>query len=329
MIGPIFKREAAVAPRRVWFYASPTVFVAALFAFALTSWQLLVGSQRIENLGDLAWFGAAVFQVLAPLQLAVAMPFGALLVASAVALEKDRKTLDLLLMTNLTNTELVLGKLLAGMLMVLLVIVATLPLFMIVALLGGVSTTQILQVLSVTLASALAAGSLGSTAALWREKTFQALAMTMLVLVLWLVAWEIVGTGNLGEMWLGIPTKAWASAMSPWLAIQAAAQPNFASADKHEAANPVYLFLVTSVVLTVVINTVAILFIRLWNPTRETSGVAEAEQKQAAPQVSEDTAARVGAAETSTTQVAKYGMSGTTPSCGEKSVPGPTERKSW
>ena len=68
------------------------------------------------------------------------MPFSALLVASAVALEKDRKTLDLLLLTNLSNSELVLGKLLAGMLSVVVVVVAALPLLMIIALLGGVST---------------------------------------------------------------------------------------------------------------------------------------------------------------------------------------------
>ena len=122
----MFTREAAIAPRRVWFFAARTVFVAALFALTLTSWQLLVGSQRIENLGDLAWFGAAAFQILAPLQLAVAMPFSALLVASAVALEKDRKTLDLLLMTSLSNAELVLGKLLAGILTVMVVVVAAL-----------------------------------------------------------------------------------------------------------------------------------------------------------------------------------------------------------
>ena len=100
----------------------------------------------MENLGDLAWFGAAVTQILAPLQLAVAMPFSALLVASAVALEKDRKTLELLLMTNLSNSELVLGKLLAGMLTVVMVVVAAVPLLMLVALLGGVSIGQILRI---------------------------------------------------------------------------------------------------------------------------------------------------------------------------------------
>src|SRR4029077_15065564 len=130
----MFTREAAVAPRRASFFVARSVFVAALFALTLTSWQLLVGSQPLENIGDLAWFGAAAFQILAPLQLAVAMPFSALLVASAVSLEKDRKTFDLLLLTNMSNPDLVLGKLLAGMLSVIVVVVAAVPLLMILAL---------------------------------------------------------------------------------------------------------------------------------------------------------------------------------------------------
>ena len=89
----MFTREAAIAPRRASFFAARSVFVAALFGLTLTAWQLLVGSQRLESIGDLAWFGAAAFQILAPFQLAVALPFSALLVASAVAIEKDRRTM--------------------------------------------------------------------------------------------------------------------------------------------------------------------------------------------------------------------------------------------
>ena len=98
---------------------------------------------------------------------------------------------------------------------------------MLLALLGGVSIGQILRIQAVTLVGALAAGSLGSTLALWREKTFQALAMTALVIVLWLVGWEIVATGILGERLVGISAETWAVAMSPWRAIQAAATPVF------------------------------------------------------------------------------------------------------
>lgn len=236
---------------------------------AVTCWQVLVGSQRIDNLGDLAWFGAAAFQFLAPLQLAVALPFSALLVASAVALEKDRKTLDLLLMTRLSNMELVVGKLLAALLTVLLVIAAALPLLLIVALLGGISTGQILRVQAVTLAGALVAGSLGSTIALWRDKTFQALAMTVLVLALWLAAWEIVASGLVGESWLGIPVASWAAAMSPWQAIQEAARPRFAGELGGWRGDPVVWFLASSVGIAFLLNAVAVLMVRIWNPQRE------------------------------------------------------------
>jgi ABC-type transport system involved in multi-copper enzyme maturation permease subunit len=270
VIGPVFTREAAIAPRRATFFAARTLFVAALFALTLTSWQLLVGSQRIENLGDLAWFGAAAFQILAPLQLAVAMPFSALLVASAVALEKDRKTLDLLLLTNLSNTELVLGKLLAGMLYVVVVVIAAWPLLTIIALLGGVSSDQIIRVQAVTVVSAVAAGSLGSTIALWREKTFQALAMTILLLVLWLVAWEIVAAGTADRFWMGIRGTTWAVAMSPWQAIQEAARPRFGGATGTPLlADPVQLFLLAFVGISILLNAVAIGMVRVWNPPRE------------------------------------------------------------
>src|SRR5437773_2245307 len=67
LIGPMFTREAAVAPRRASFFVARTLFVGLLFALTLTAWQLLVGSQRLESIGDLAWFGAAAFQILARL----------------------------------------------------------------------------------------------------------------------------------------------------------------------------------------------------------------------------------------------------------------------
>lgn len=266
----MFTREVAIAPRRPSFFTARTLFCGALFALTLTAWQLLVGSQRIENVGDLAWFGAASLQILAPLQLAVTMPFAALLVASAVALEKDRKTLDLLLLTNLSNSDLVLGKLLAAMLSVIVVIVAALPLMLILALLGGVSTTQILKIEAVVLASSLAAGSLGSTIALWREKTFQALAMTILLLVLWLIGWEIIAARGADVAWLSFPVQSWAIAMSPWQAVQEATRPAFPTASATQVLHdPVVVFLLSSTSIAAVLNVVAILRVRAWNPRQD------------------------------------------------------------
>jgi hypothetical protein len=128
--------------------------------------------------------------------------------------------------------------------------------------------------------SALAAGSLGSTIALWREKTFQALAMTALVLVLWLVGWEIVAAGGLGQSWWGASTALLAKAMSPWQAVLAAAQPRFASdASRGFLSDPVNLFLVSSVAASAILNLIAIAMVRVWNPTREVQQKDDADEQ--------------------------------------------------
>ncbi len=177
LIGPVFTRELVTAPRRMRFYVSPAVYVGGLLILASTAWLLFTGTQAVRNVGDTARFGGTLFGFFAPLQLVLAIFFSALATATArVAQEKDRRTLILLLLTNLSNSELVLGKLFASLLNVLVLLAAALPFFMMIALLGGVSFGQIFAVFLVTLISAIAAGSLGSTVALWREKTFQALA---------------------------------------------------------------------------------------------------------------------------------------------------------
>jgi ABC-type transport system involved in multi-copper enzyme maturation permease subunit len=275
LVGPVFNRELATAPRSWRLYLSRAIYVAALFGLVCTAWLILFGSQPVRTLGDLARFGAAVFGLLAPVQLALAIGFSALLTAAAVAQEKDRRTLDLLLMTRMTNAELVVGKLLASMLTVLVLIFAGVPLLMLLAMLGGVSHPQIARVVGVTIAAAAAAGSLGSTIALWREKTFQTLAMTALAVMLWLLAGEGLAASDDGSsLALGADGAAWATAVSPLRAILAAAAPRTSATPMFpEAAwlgTPSDFFTVAAVALAAGLNALAIAMVRVWNPTRET-----------------------------------------------------------
>lgn len=297
VIGPVFSREAITAPRQPRFYATRSLFVAGLLVIVLTAWQLLVGSQDIRNPGDLARFGEAVFALIAPLVLTVCVLFSALFAAAAVAQEKDRKTLLLLLLSDLTNRELVLGKLLASMLTVLVVIAATAPLLLMLTLLGGVSPAQVFRVVAVTTVSAVAAGSLGSTLALWREKTFQALAMTALVIVLWLVAFEIIAAGALGDRLFGVPSQELATMMSPWRAVTAAVEPAFgplvsetsaAAQTALTSADLVNRFLLVGAAIIVLLNGVAMALVRVWNPSREARPQSAGEEQWAtAPPLSE------------------------------------------
>ena len=140
---------------------------------------------------------------------------------------------------------------------------------MLTALLGGVSFHQIFNVFAVTLISAIAAGSLGSTIALWREKTFQTLALTALVLGI-LAAWEVlVAAGVIHGSWQGVPLSRWMPGLSPWHAVLSAAQPHIAAGHLPWFGSAVRLYFATAALFALVVNLIAIGRVRVWNPSRE------------------------------------------------------------
>jgi ABC-type Na+ efflux pump permease subunit len=185
LLGPIFNREWLTLPRRSRHYVNRTAYFGLLWIVGLTAWQALVGWNHTATLGDTARFGLFLFQVLAVVQLILLPFFAALTSASSITLEKDRRTFVLLLMTDLRNHEIVLGKLLGSLLQMLLLLAGTVPILALLLLLGGVAPHQLIQTVLLLATTALAAGSVGNLVALWRDKTFPALALTVLFLVLY------------------------------------------------------------------------------------------------------------------------------------------------
>ncbi len=269
-IGPVFTRELVTAPRRPKHYVARVTYVGGLVMLIVTAWLVLTGTQKIRNIGDLARFGTILFQILAPLQLALAIFFSALFTASSVSHEKDRRTLILLLLTDLSNFEIVLGKLMASLLNVFVLVLAALPLFVGLTLLGGVSLRQVLEVFAVTVFTVLVAGSLGSTVALWREKTFQALALTVLALVFWLGLWEVVALMAPPRAVDGVAWRNVATACSPWRAVLEATRPDVVSAGGSVQGWQVEnLFLPVAMLAAVLLNAVAVWRVRVWNTSPE------------------------------------------------------------
>ena len=150
LVGPIFTREAIVAPRRTRHYILRTVYAGLLLLLICTAWMILAGTQIIRNVGDMARFGSILFQILAPLQLALLSFLSAIQAASSIAVEKDRQTLILLLMSRLSNSELVLGKLFSSLLGVGVMMLTSLPIFMLIVLFGGTSFEQVGWTFAVT-----------------------------------------------------------------------------------------------------------------------------------------------------------------------------------
>jgi ABC-type Na+ efflux pump permease subunit len=262
LAGPIFAREWLITPRQLKHYLLRAGYVAVLIVLMYTAGHATFGFQAARNVGDIARFGRFVFSVFAVVQLTVVMAGALLFGASNVAQEKDRRTLILLLMTDLRNRELVLGKLLSGLQPVAVLIAVSFPVFCFVRMLGGVTLPQILWLEALCIAAALAAGSWGSLVAFWKEKTFQTLAISVLGLTLFLGAIEaldaLIATGPLAEI---------ATLLNPYRALGGVLDP-LARPDLKIPELSVWRSVAALAVLGIGLTSLTIVRLREWNPSK-------------------------------------------------------------
>jgi ABC-type Na+ efflux pump permease subunit len=267
LLGPIFNREFITVPRRSSHYVTRAAYLGGLWVLGITAWLATVGWTRSATLGETARFGPLLFQLLTFVQLALFLFFSALSAASAVALEKDRRTFILLLMTDLRNHEIVLGKLLGSLLPIALLLLGSVPLLMLLLLLGGVAPDQVAQALAIVAGTSLAAGSLGGLIALWRDRTFQSLALTVLFLVLYLCVVEALGVlpaliPSLAG-WDVARVQEWLNPFRAlWTVLDISVAPEVGLA-------PAYVFALVMVGLSVLLNAWGLVRLRVWNPSGE------------------------------------------------------------
>ena len=265
-LGAVFEREAATAPRGRGLYVARAVAAAVLLAVVATCWLVVTGSQSISTAGDTARFAATLLRILAPLQLALAMLAAAFSAAVAVAVEKDRRTLELLLVSRLDDAQLVVGKLAGSLLRVLVVLCSTVPTFALVALFGGVTAPQLARLFVVTVAGAIAAASIANAVAFWKDTAFQSLAITAGVLAAGLAAGEAVAA-RFGP--------AAAAGVSPARGALAALAPGA------HGFLPTLLAVCAGIVAAT--TAIAVLRVRAWNTSGEQRRTATARAARAAP----------------------------------------------
>jgi hypothetical protein len=118
---------------------------------------------------------------------------------------------------------------------------------------------------------------------LWRERTFQALALTVLLLVLYLCI--VRALALLPELAPSISAErvaAWQQSVEPFLALHSVQQPLDVGVGQ---LAPAYVFALFMTVWTVLLNACGLVMLRVWNPSgepimqRETPLDAELEEK--------------------------------------------------
>lgn len=260
MLGPVFNREASVVPKRSATYLARGIYLMTLFLLLCTGYLVLDGSRSLIANSDAAKFGGWMFRLLAPLQLVILSALAAVGSASNVAQEKDRRTLLLMLMTRLSGFEIVGGKAAATLLSPLTLLVISLPLFLTLPLMGGVSPNQVFAVSLVTFVSIVVSAAMGTVVALWREKTFQSIALTVLALLL------LVAGGELVAGW-GPRYELVATAISAPRALIAATNSHAGITSLMQTGAGWFVLFGSSLAVTVL--AIGIAKVRVWNPSRE------------------------------------------------------------
>jgi ABC-type transport system involved in multi-copper enzyme maturation permease subunit len=123
-------------------------------------------------------FSAIFCHALLATQFAVAVLLTPAFTAGAIGEERERRTLDFLLASDLSNWEIVIGKWLAYLARPTLVLLAGLPVFGIVHLLGGVEPNLILAAFAATLLTMASLGAVGMLVSLHTARPYAAILFT-------------------------------------------------------------------------------------------------------------------------------------------------------
>jgi ABC-type transport system involved in multi-copper enzyme maturation permease subunit len=191
----LLTKEIRVSLRRertIW------VLILYLLLIGLLGWFSLNTNSNDNNLSGtgLSGVGLSFYQLLTTVQLMLLIFIIPSLTSTTINGEKERQTFDMLICSNISAFSLMTSKLIAGLINALLLIVASIPFFSLVLFLGGVSLSQVLNSVSVLVASTLLLGALGlfcstvfqhptvSTAIAYTSSLFWALLPSTLFLVI-------------------------------------------------------------------------------------------------------------------------------------------------
>lgn len=164
LAGPLFDKELRVASRRRRFYILRFVYICLFGIVVVQTWLLvarpgykstpLVWASRMSEVGKIVTAAIVWFQFI------MAQLLTAILLSGAIATEIRQRTLDALLVTPIRDVQIVTGKLVSGLLQLVLLLAISLPLLAIVRVFGGVPWDFLVCGLCLTFATAVLVSAL-------------------------------------------------------------------------------------------------------------------------------------------------------------------------
>jgi ABC-type transport system involved in multi-copper enzyme maturation permease subunit len=223
-LGPVFVNEWLTTSRRWQVYAGRSVFVAVLLVGLWSAWVSRTSAQGVATLQIMASVGEGFFNAIVFTQMTLTLLVAPAATAGAICQDRSSGKLEQLLTTELSDSEIVLGKLAARLLPMLALVTCALPALALSTLLGGVDPLALAGAFLITVGLAVLGCTLGLMFSVWATKPYEVLMATYGFYGIWLLA--IPTRDFMGWHW-SIPTSPdWAIPFNPfYLAFAPYAQP--------------------------------------------------------------------------------------------------------
>lgn len=154
---PVVVKEMRARMRGNRAFVLLTIYLGLLsLLVALVFLAFSQSTSAVNSVSDRQVFGKAIFGIVVFMQLLTISFVSPALTAGAISSEREHQTYDLLRTTLLTGRSLVLGKFFSGLLFVLLMLFAALPLQSLAFLFGGVAVEEFIIATILLVVSAIA-----------------------------------------------------------------------------------------------------------------------------------------------------------------------------
>ncbi len=157
-VNPLLTNELRLRMRNWRTFMMVAVYLAVLGGIGLLFFSASLWDIR-RGYTDLAQVGRYVFIFLSVIQFLMIYFLVPGFTANSISSEKERQTFDLLVCTQLMPKNIVFGKLVAALSTVVLVMVASLPIYGFVFLLGGVAVGELVKLMVIYVYTAFVYGS--------------------------------------------------------------------------------------------------------------------------------------------------------------------------
>ncbi len=198
--GPVFIYECLANSRRWQTYTMRSVGVAVLLAAIATIAMSNRGFDPAHAWRDYAALGESYFYAIIGVELTLVMLAAPAATAGAICVDRARGTLTHMMVTDLSDAEIVLGKLSARFLPILGLVACTWPVLAICSLLGGIDPTALTLAFAIILAVALLGCTMAMTLSVWARKPHEVVLVTYTFwgfLLLFWPLWFAVSRGGL------------------------------------------------------------------------------------------------------------------------------------